>query len=74
MLSIVSKLLERIILHPLIDKVVPVSQAGFQQHRICIEEVMALTSHIELDADTNSKQVRCLSILLLRTSVFEVMG
>jgi hypothetical protein len=50
LLSIVFKLLKRMILQriqPLIDEVVPVSQAGFRQHCSCTEQVMALTSHIE---------------------------
>jgi hypothetical protein len=50
LLSIVFKLLERMILQriqPLIDKVVPFSQASFRQHRSCIEQIMALTSHID---------------------------
>jgi hypothetical protein len=50
LLSIVFKILERMILQriqPLIDAVVPVSQAGFRKNRSCTEEVLALTSHIE---------------------------
>jgi Reverse transcriptase (RNA-dependent DNA polymerase) len=50
LLSVVFKLLERLILHriqPLIDEVVPVSQAGFRKHRSCTKQVLDLTSHIE---------------------------
>jgi Reverse transcriptase (RNA-dependent DNA polymerase) len=50
LLSVVLKLLERLILQriePLIDAVVPDSQAGFHLHRSCTEQVLALTSHIE---------------------------
>jgi Reverse transcriptase (RNA-dependent DNA polymerase) len=50
LLSVVFKLLERLILHriqPLIDEVVPASQAGFRKHRSCAEQVLGLTSHIE---------------------------
>jgi Reverse transcriptase (RNA-dependent DNA polymerase) len=52
LLSVVFKLLERIILQriqPLIDEKIPTSQAGFRQHRSCTEQVLALTSHIEAD-------------------------
>jgi hypothetical protein len=48
-----------------------VSQAGFWQHRSCTEQIMALTSHIEA---ANSKKVRCLSISLLRTTLFRVLN
>jgi Reverse transcriptase (RNA-dependent DNA polymerase)/Endonuclease-reverse transcriptase len=50
LLSVVFKLLERIILQriqPLIDEKIPTSQAGFRKHRSCTEQVLALTSHIE---------------------------
>jgi hypothetical protein len=39
------KILERMI--PLIDPVVPVSQAAFRKNRSCTEQVLALTSYIE---------------------------
>jgi hypothetical protein len=38
-------ILQRI--QPLIDAVVPVSQAGFRKNRSCTEQVLTLTSHIE---------------------------
>jgi hypothetical protein len=38
-------ILQRI--QPLIDTVVPVSQAGYRKNRSCTEQVLALTSHIE---------------------------
>jgi hypothetical protein len=47
LLSVVYKILERLILQriqPLIDAV---SQAGFRKNRSCTEQVMALTSHVE---------------------------
>jgi Reverse transcriptase (RNA-dependent DNA polymerase) len=50
LLSVVFKLLEQLILQriePLIDTVVPDSQAGFRKHRSCTEQVLALISHIE---------------------------
>jgi hypothetical protein len=50
LLSVVNKLLERLILQhiqPLIEDVTPINQAGFRQHRSCTEQVMALTTHIE---------------------------
>jgi hypothetical protein len=50
LLSVGCKLLERLILQriqPLIEDVTPINQAGFRQHRICTEQVMALTMHIE---------------------------
>jgi hypothetical protein len=45
LLSVVYKLLERLILQriqPLIEDVTPINQAGFRQHRSCTEQVMAL--------------------------------
>jgi Reverse transcriptase (RNA-dependent DNA polymerase) len=50
LLSVVYKLLERLILQQiqtLIEAATPVHQAGFRQHRSCTEQVMALTTHIE---------------------------
>jgi hypothetical protein len=50
LLSVVYKLLERLILQriqTLIEDVTPINQAGFRQHRSCTEQVMALTTHIE---------------------------
>jgi Reverse transcriptase (RNA-dependent DNA polymerase)/Endonuclease-reverse transcriptase len=50
LLSVVFKLFERCILQriqPLIDEVVPISQAGFRKNRSCTEQVLALTTHIE---------------------------
>jgi Reverse transcriptase (RNA-dependent DNA polymerase) len=50
LLSVVFKLLERLILQRmelLIDAVVPDSQAGFRKHRSCTKQVLALTYHIE---------------------------
>jgi hypothetical protein len=50
LLSIIFKILERMILQsiqPLIDTVVPVSQASFRKNCSCTEQVLALTSHIE---------------------------
>jgi hypothetical protein len=47
LLSVVYKLLERLILQriqPLIEDVTPINQAGFRQHRSCTEQVMALTT------------------------------
>jgi hypothetical protein len=38
-------ILQRI--QPLIDAIVPVSQAGFRKNRSCPEQVLALTPHIE---------------------------
>jgi hypothetical protein len=49
LLSVVYKLLERLILQriqPLIENVTH-NQAGFRQHRSCTEQVMALTTHVE---------------------------
>jgi hypothetical protein len=49
--SVVFKLLERLILQriqPLIEDITPINQAGFRQHRCCTEQVMALTTHIEV--------------------------
>jgi Reverse transcriptase (RNA-dependent DNA polymerase) len=46
LLSFVYKLLERLILQriePLIDEIVPVSQAGFRKHRSCSEQVQSDT-------------------------------
>jgi hypothetical protein len=48
--SVVYNLLERLILQHiqlLIEDVIPINQAGFRQHRSCIEQVMALTTHIQ---------------------------
>jgi hypothetical protein len=48
-LSIVFKKLERTILQrfqPLIDAVVPVSQAGFRKNHSCTEQLLALTLHL----------------------------
>jgi Reverse transcriptase (RNA-dependent DNA polymerase) len=50
LLSVVYKLLERMILQriqPLIEDVIPKSQAGFRRHRSSTEQVMAVTSYIE---------------------------
>jgi Reverse transcriptase (RNA-dependent DNA polymerase) len=50
LLSVVYKLLERMILQriqPLIEDVIPKSQAGFRKHRGSTEQVMAVTSYIE---------------------------
>jgi hypothetical protein len=49
-LSIVLKILQRMIfqrIEPLINAVVPVSQADFRKNRRCTERVLALTTHIE---------------------------
>jgi hypothetical protein len=49
-LSIVFKTLDQMVLQwiqPLIDAVVPVSQAGLRKNRSSTEQVLALTSHIE---------------------------
>jgi hypothetical protein len=48
--SVVYNLLERLILQHiqlLIEDVIPINQAGFRQHRSCIEQEMALTTHIQ---------------------------
>jgi hypothetical protein len=45
------KLLERLIIQriqPLFAAAPPVHQAGFCKHRSCTEQVMALTTHIEV--------------------------
>jgi hypothetical protein len=50
LLSVVYKLLERLILQriqPLIEYVTPINQASFRQHRSCTEQLMALTTHIK---------------------------
>jgi hypothetical protein len=50
LLSVVYKLLKRLILQriqPLIEDLTPINQAGFRQHHICTEQVVALTTHIE---------------------------
>jgi hypothetical protein len=49
LLNVFFKLLDRMIIQRfqhLVDKVVPVSWAGFRQHSSCTEQIMALTSHI----------------------------
>jgi hypothetical protein len=50
LLNVMYKLFERLILQriqPLIEAATPGHQAGFHKHRSCIEQVMALTTHIE---------------------------
>jgi hypothetical protein len=50
LLGVVYKLLDCLILQriqPLIEDVTPINQAGFRQHHSCIEQVMALKTHIE---------------------------
>jgi Reverse transcriptase (RNA-dependent DNA polymerase) len=50
LLSVVYKLLERLILQriqPLVEEKTPINQAGYRHHRSCTEQVMALTTHIE---------------------------
>jgi hypothetical protein len=68
LLSIVFKILEQMILQPLIDAVVSMSQAGFRKNRSCTEQVLALTSHIEAGFQRKLKLcVVYLSILQLCT-------
>ncbi|XP_055714426.1 uncharacterized protein LOC129808680 [Phlebotomus papatasi] len=58
LVSVVYKLLERMILHriqPHIDRATPVSQAGFRKHRGCTEQVLALTSHVEAGYERRQK-------------------
>uniref|UniRef100_A0A1B0D7V9 Uncharacterized protein n=1 Tax=Phlebotomus papatasi TaxID=29031 RepID=A0A1B0D7V9_PHLPP len=58
LLSVVYKLLERMILHriqPHIDRATPVSQAGFRKHRGCTEQVLVLTSHVEAGYERRHK-------------------
>jgi hypothetical protein len=50
LLSVVYKLLERLILRRikvLIEDVTPINRARFRQHRSCTEQVIAITTHIE---------------------------
>uniref|UniRef100_A0A2A4JQG8 Reverse transcriptase domain-containing protein n=1 Tax=Heliothis virescens TaxID=7102 RepID=A0A2A4JQG8_HELVI len=50
LLSCVYKLLERLILiriEPYLDAVTPPEQAGFRRGRNCVDQVLALTNHIE---------------------------
>ena len=52
------KLLEKVILTrvtPMINRVVPIEQAGFQQNRCTTEQVLALTSHIESGFERKQK-------------------
>lgn len=49
LLSVLSKLMERIILKkisPVIEPHIPTHQAGFRPNRSCCDQVLALTSHI----------------------------
>ncbi|KAL4101204.1 hypothetical protein QTP88_021224 [Uroleucon formosanum] len=50
LLSVLSKLMERIILKkisPVIEPHIPIHQTGFRPNRSCCDQVLALTSHIE---------------------------
>jgi hypothetical protein len=64
-------ILQRI--QPLIDAVVPVSQAGFRKIRSCTEQVLALTSHIEAGFQRKLK-TWYLSIIKLRTTPYGGMA
>lgn len=58
LLSITYKALERLILNriePIIDKQVPILQAGFRHNRGCAEQVTALTKFIESGFQKNLK-------------------
>jgi hypothetical protein len=67
LLSIVFKKLERMILQrnqPVIDAVIPVSQAGFRKNHSCTEQFLALTPHTPrlLVSNANLKWAWYLSI------------
>jgi len=50
LLSVVYKLFERLLLRrmsPLLDRTIPMEQAGFRSGRNCCEQVLALTTHVE---------------------------
>ena len=50
LMSIVYKLFEKLLLNrlqPHLDKIIPKEQAGFRPSRGCVEQVLALTTHIE---------------------------
>jgi len=50
LLSVKYKILERLVLEwiqSIIDKVVPIEQAGFRENRSCTEQVLALTAFIK---------------------------
>lgn len=58
LLSVLSKLLERIILKkisPVIEPYIPTHQAGFRPNRSCCDQVLALTSHIEKGYNDKNK-------------------
>ena len=58
LLSIMYKLLERIIYNRIkepIDDETPVEQAGFRENRSCVEQVLALTTHIEAGFENKLK-------------------
>lgn len=58
LLSVTFKILERVLLNriePIINQTVPVSQAGFRQHRGCSEQLAALSTLIESGFQQNRK-------------------
>jgi hypothetical protein len=51
LLSVTYKILERLLyqrIYPEIEKSLPIEQAGFRQNRNCCDQVLALTTHIEV--------------------------
>lgn len=58
MLSVMYKLLERLLhnrIKSAIDVKLPDEQAGFRENRSCCDQVMALTTHIELGFEKRKK-------------------
>jgi len=58
LLSVLSKLVERIILKnisPIIEPHIPIHQAGFRHNRSCCDQVLALTSHVEKGYNDKNK-------------------
>jgi hypothetical protein len=50
LLSTMYKLFERLLLarlQPIVEKSLPLEQAGFRQNRNCCDQVLALTTHVE---------------------------
>lgn len=58
LLSLMYKLLEKLIYHRIkspIDAIIPDYQAAFRENRGCVEQVLAITSHIEVGFQNNFK-------------------